>query len=470
MSNTAWFKQLITSIKKHTWWWLGSILSFSFVTRVWRLAYPARYYFDEVYHAVTAKLIALNDPRAYEWWHQPPEAGTAIDWLHPPLAKLTQALSILLWGANSFGWRFSSAIFGVGVIFLVYALARKLRFSKSVSLLAAFLASLDGLLLTMSRIAMNDIHVTFFILLTWWLFWHWKEKSTWPRAILVGLSAGAALAAKWSGIFVVGPIIFDLLLWPLINQIKPQKKTTTAKPGLVLLLSLTVLMPLVYILSYAQMFLQGHDWNHFTDLHQQIWWYQTQLDATHPYQSTPWQWVLDLRPVYAFVEQSGSASSKIYLQGNPLLFWSGLVAVMATTLEVIRYVARLFAISLQTLQTSAKTKISKLKKQLHILLSQLDEQWYLSWLIVAYFSVWIVWINSPRIMFFYHYTPAIPIMAILLAHCLEKFSQQKFGLLTSLAVVSLIAITFVVFYPHWTALPVSSPLLESIYYAFPSWR
>ena len=75
---------------------LSAILLFSFITRIYHVNIPDKYYFDEVYHAVTAKLYARNDPSGYEWWHQPPEPNTAIEWLHPPLAKLTQAFGILI--------------------------------------------------------------------------------------------------------------------------------------------------------------------------------------------------------------------------------------------------------------------------------------------------------------------------------------------------------------------------------------
>src|SRR3990167_9773187 len=123
------------------------ILAWSFITRFYRLDQPPIYIFDEVYHVVTAKLMAVNDNRAFEWWNPPPEPNTAVDWLHPPLAKYSQAISIRIWGANSFGWRFSSAIFGVGVILLTYTLAKLAFAREDLALLAAGLASLDGLLL-----------------------------------------------------------------------------------------------------------------------------------------------------------------------------------------------------------------------------------------------------------------------------------------------------------------------------------
>ncbi len=194
------------------------ILAFAFFTRFYRLHIPEKYVFDEVYHAVTAKLIANNDPRAYEWSNPPPEPNTAVDWLHPPLAKYTQALSMIMLSQNSFGWRFSSAVFGVLAIFLTARLSFNLFKNNTISLLAAFVASLDGLLLTMSRIAMNDIHVTVFILMTlnfYTIYLNSKRKER-KYFELAGMSAGLAIGTKWSGLFV----IMILGLFELVNLLK----------------------------------------------------------------------------------------------------------------------------------------------------------------------------------------------------------------------------------------------------------
>src|SRR5579859_5085331 len=172
---------------------LLGIVFFAFVTRVYRLNYPPQYMFDEVYHAVTAKLILHNDPRAFEWWNPPPEPNTAVDWLHPPLAKYTQAFGMYFFGENSFGWRISSVVFGTLLIFATAKLAEEFFDDKFVALTAAFLAACDGLLLTQSRIAMNDIHVAFFIIVTL-LFYVRFRKAKNRRQILwlffTGLSAG----------------------------------------------------------------------------------------------------------------------------------------------------------------------------------------------------------------------------------------------------------------------------------------
>lgn len=473
MLSSAWIKKLKKSLTKQTTWWLVLLLLFAFITRSFRVYYPERYYFDEVYHAVTAKLIVRNDPRAYEWWNPAPEPNTAVDWLHPPLAKLTQAASMQVLGANSFGWRFSSVLFGTGVVLLTYKLANTIGFNRSTSLLAAALASLDGLLLTMSRIAMNDIHVTFFMLLSWWLYWRWRQQPHYKKAVLVGLSAGAAIASKWSGIFVLGPIVVDLLLSPWVEKLsisKNKQHRHWGSNGLLLLVWLVTLMPIVYLLSYTQMFTQNHGWSHLRELHQQIWWYQTNLEATHPYQSTPWQWILNWRPVYAFVQSDGKATQQIYLQGNTMLFWSGAAAVLTSVLLFAKSGLDIAQDAAALVQAKSAKQIKKIQQRLQEKTKELTDFWPLWWLVAAYFSVWIVWVGSPRIMFFYHYTPAVPILCIILAYWLQKLINNKDQSLWAWLLIGLIALNFIVFFPHWTALPVSSPWLEKIYFALPSWR
>lgn len=427
------------------------ILLFAFLSRIYRLDIPERYIFDEVYHVITAKLIAANDQRAFEWWHSAIEPNTAIDWLHPPLAKYTQAFFIKIFGANSFAWRLSSVIFGVGVIGLIYHLSEKLFNDQRISLLAVFLASLDGLLLAQSRIAMNDIHVTFFIILT--LLWYFSYRLN-PRDknfLLVGLGAGLAMSSKWSGLFV----LIAVCLLESVRIIKDfiQKKISWEKliqQSLLRVLVLGLLPFAIYILSYSQMFLQGKGWDHFHQLHRQTWSYQTHLEATHPYQSKPWQWFLNLKPVWFHVDYVNQNSiANIYSIGNSALFWAGGMAAIWTVCFLI---------------------FSKLNK------NQSLEIKCLNWLLITYFMVWLPWQLSPRIMFFYHYAPAVPLMSIILAYWLVKLWSIKVSqklqwnkIITSL-VIFLICANFIVWYPQWTAIPMPKKFVDAVYYLIPSWK
>jgi len=512
---------------------LGCICLFAFVSRLYRVGDIQGYVFDEVYHAITAKLIHRNDPRAYEWWNPPVEVNTAVDWLHPPLAKYTQAFGMFVFGETPLGWRISAVFFGTGVIFLTAELARFLFKNKALALLAALLASFDGLLLTQSRIAMNDIHVTFFILLAM-LCYAWyrtllehkisaqSEKHVTQRRldlslVLAGVVAGTAMGTKWSGLFALTLIwiwesSFLLTRLQLLAPSTPQKlRQIFKRVG-----ALVILPFVVYVLSYTHMFLQGKtlvclgnsveqgkcycdqtssswvnvmktisggdgkSWealearggckrliSHFSELHNQIWWYQTTLKATHAYQSRPLQWFLDLRPVWFYVNYGQNTTANIYAQGNPLLFWIGDVFVLIT-------VGVLSVQAATVLSTRLKTKkynpLISLQQTIITMTNVQDKVGRLFFLTIAYFIVWLPWEASPRIMFFYHYTPAIPLLAILLAYWLVKLSKYPLGKILLVAAVFVIGITFFIFYPNWTGLPVPTQFANTIYFALKSWK
>jgi dolichyl-phosphate-mannose-protein mannosyltransferase len=423
---------------------LIAILAFAFITRIIALHTPEHFIFDEVYHGITAQLIAQNDPRAFEWWHPEIQPGAMIDWLHPPLAKYTQALGILAFGATSFGWRISSVFFGVGVVWLTYLLGRKVV-NTPIGLLAAALVSLDGLLFVQSRIAMNDIHVTFFILATALSYMYYRQIRNWKWYVGTLILAGLALASKWSGLYIIAAIGFSefvTITWDWYTTTPKKRKSVSWLIGTLFVLGSTfLLIPLsVYIASYSLMFLQGKDLNHFIQLHQQIWWYQTSLEATHTYQSRPWQWFLNLKPVWYHVTYKEQLVGNIYAFGNPLLQWVGASVVLLMAVKVI-----------SNLATKSWDYFKENRNILYVLF--------------LYAIVWLPWQLSPRIMFYYHYAPAVPFLCILISNWLvERTSKQ-----VTLGALALIFVTFLVWYPHWTGIPVSSHF-QVFYTAIESWK
>ena len=261
------------------------LIAIAFFSRLYRVHIPEKYMFDEVYHASTAKLIAHNDPRAYEWNAKSDEKDTAIDWLHPPGAKLLQAGSMFLLGETSFAWRLSSVVFGTLVILTTVWLAQALFEDKRLSLLAGVFAASDGLLLVQSRIAMNDIHVTFFILQTLLWYWLYRKKKLRKYFVAAAVMAGCAIASKWSGVFAIGVVgLFEVASVQITQHRIKNLRRILPNLGLLLLIPAAL-----YLASYGQMWLQGKPLSHFVELHKQIWAYQTTLTATHPYQSTALQ-------------------------------------------------------------------------------------------------------------------------------------------------------------------------------------
>ena len=386
---------------------LCGIMAFSLFSRLIFLDYPPREYFDEVYHAFTARQMLHSNPMAWEWWNESPE-GFAYEWTHPPLAKLGMVASMAALGESSFGWRFPGAVLGTLCVYLVYLISKGLFKDELLALFAALVFSLDGLILVMSRIGMNDVYMLFFVLLSIHLF----IKN---RLFLTALSLGFALSSKWSALWAI-PLI---VLLHFILKRKPS-------PGYFWFL---VLLPGVYLLSYLPMFFSGHDFSTFVEVQKQMWWYHTNLEATHAYSSSWLSWPLLLKPVYLYTSQQvGSAVSKIYALGNPFVFWFGAVSVLASFYYALVYRSKALA-----------------------------------WVVFSYLVFFVPWSLSPRIMFLYHYLPSTAFLVISVAFVLRKNIKLAVFLLP------LFLISFLYFFPHLTGMFVDVRLDET-YYWFPSWR
>lgn len=428
--------------------WLGNhkallilLLLFSFTARVWNLEHPNSFYFDEVYHAYTAEAYSRNDPAGYEWWHDSPAEipyctapkCAAYEWLHPPLAKLIQAGSIKMLGDQPFAWRYPGVLFGTGIIILLYLFGVKIFNSSRLGLVAALIYALDGLAFTSSRITMNDTYLAFWVVLSLYLFL--IKKPLW----LVGLVLGLAIATKWPGVFVIGIIG---ILW-IVRELGDFRGIGDfARKIAGAFLAFLVLPLFVYIASYGQFWLQDHTLEQFGELHQQIWWYQTNLKAEHPYSSRPHEWVLSLRPLYAYSQgmNDGKDVQNIYLMGNPFVFWGGLLAVV------------------YALWYLCKSKLSQVRSKHHF---------FLFAVLTTYLVIFTPWFFSPRIMFIYHYVPAVPFLALLLAWLLNSLWQRQRFLVT--CYLLLITFAFFYFYPHWTGITVPG-WWDQQYYWLPSWR
>ncbi|MBI2405887.1 phospholipid carrier-dependent glycosyltransferase, partial [Candidatus Microgenomates bacterium] len=177
----------ISFVEKYARRFLVVILGFALVSRLVGLWFPPTFYFDEVYHAFTAKEMLQGNNAAWEWWNTPPK-GFAYEWTHPPLAKLGMVAGMFILGERPLGWRLPGALLGVGVVFLVYLLGVQLFKNKTVGLLAAAVFMLDGLPLVMSRIGMNDTYFLFFALLSIFLFL--KERYFFS-SVFLGLAAAS---------------------------------------------------------------------------------------------------------------------------------------------------------------------------------------------------------------------------------------------------------------------------------------
>lgn len=385
------------------------------IGRFWRLGIPNTYMFDEVYHAFTAREMLKGNKAAWEWWNTPPQ-GFAYEWSHPPLAKELMMTTLSLVN-SSLGWRIPGAFLGTLSVILVFTIAWEVFRNRSIAILSAALFSLDTLPLVMSRIGMNDAYFLFFLLLAVWMLLR-------GNYLLMGVAWGLAVASKWTAIYFLG---FVLFVWLASRLWRSTRRT------LLLAVSCLLIAPTIYLFSYLPFFTWGHTPAQFNELQHQMWWYHTGLKATHPYQSQWWSWPLTLRPVWIAVDYQNNTIANVYAQGNPLLYWVSILAILTAVGVAIKY-----------------------------------RVWSLGVIIVGYGIFFLPWAFSPRIMFIYHYLPSTPFLAILTAwfivflwhRGMRKFAGGLFFL---------IVLAFIFFYPHVTSFTIPNEV-DKFFYWFPSWK
>jgi dolichyl-phosphate-mannose-protein mannosyltransferase len=168
------------------WGWLGPLLVTAFGTflRFNRLRVPRAIIFDETYYVKDAwsilnhgvEWIPVTKAGVPDYANQlliaghtnifAPCTGTGCGEyvVQPELGKLLIAWGEWLFGLNSFGWRFASALFGSLAILLMCRIARRLTRSTLLGCLAGLLMALDGLEFVLSRTGILDIFLMFFVL------------------------------------------------------------------------------------------------------------------------------------------------------------------------------------------------------------------------------------------------------------------------------------------------------------------
>lgn len=378
------------------------ILVLTAFLRLYRLDYPNKYVFDEVYHAYTAKEYLKGNKEAWSpWGHSAP--GVAFEWLHPPIAKeLMTASMFILHTTDAWAWRLPGTLLGILSVFLVFKLGQLLFKTDSAALLSAFIFSIDGLVFVQSRIGMNDAYLVAFVLLSVIFF---VQK----KYLLSALLMGVACATKWSGVYLT------LMYFPILLYQRQFKNV----------IYFIIIPPAIYFLSYTHYFLMGYKWSDFVELHNQIWQYQTHLKATHGYSSPWWSWPLNLYPVWYFVDYEKDKIANIFASGNAPVFWFGTISLILTVWSFFR------------------------KKSAQLLI-----------IILGFLVFWLPWALSPRIMFLYHFSPSVPFLSLSLGYQLNQRLQDKRSRRLIIVLLALMILSFILVYPFLVGLPLPKEMIK----------
>ena len=407
-------------------------------------------YFDEIYHVRNAQEIA--------------EGQVMYAFVHPLLGTQIITSFIRLLGNNPFAWRVGGVLFSAAMIPLLYDLSRRLFKKTFYAALGAIFLTCDFMHLTTARIAtLEPFSVFFIILMTYFMvrymqlnFYKDAFKKTLGLLALSGISMGIGVSVKWTGAYAgLGlAVLFFASLFARYSEYRRAKKQTDPsfeekhivevfpKYCLITLLWCClwfVLIPLtIYALSYFPCIINRNvGWSLSGVIKQTVgmYNYHANLEATHPFQSVWWQWIVDARPIWYYHHVSDSVVYTISAFGNPFIWWSGLLAVLFGIFDFIKNKAKTAGI-----------------------------------IVVCYFAQLIPWMLVTRCVFIYHYYPAVPFLILALVYALKRLIeidpryQKRVIVFTILCVI-----LFVLFLPATAGFGTTKSYIDGFMRWFPSW-
>jgi len=389
------------------WGWAGPVLIMIFggFLRFYRLSQPKAVVFDETYyvpdansilhhgveldHLSTINKLLINgnpnifllsrDPSTCAPHKAPCLVGEVV--AHPPLGKVMMAVGQWMFGLSPFGWRFSTALIGTVSILLLARIVRRMTRSTMLGCIAGLLLALDGLELVLSRTAILDVFVMFWVLAAFGLLVIDRDQVIarladasaepgsqdlagpqlgirWLR-VAAGLCLGAAVATKWNGLWFLLALGGLAITWDfgarraagysrwLSGGLRSEGKWLPVWFGLAPIA--------VYITSWTGWFATGNgydrNWAAANGNHSPIWstidsWWQynywmykfgLNLSSFQSYKSNPVGWMVLARPI-SFYWCAGNSVPKcgvstgnaqeVLAMGTPLIWWGGTLALL----------------------------------------------------------------------------------------------------------------------------------------------
>jgi dolichyl-phosphate-mannose--protein O-mannosyl transferase len=389
------------------WGWIGPLLVtlFAAVLRFNRLSVPNAVIFDETYYAKDAWSI-LKHGVEWNWVANPTSnpnfvndqviaghsnlfaacSGTGCGEyvVQPEVGKLLIAVGEWLFGLTTLGWRFAPAVFGSLAILVMCRVARRLTRSTLLGCTAGLLLSLDGLEFVLSRTAILDIFLMFFVLAAFGALVVDRDVSRARLAeavvlrpsdesgpelgirkwrVLAGVLIGLACASKQYGVWYILAFAGLCLAWDVGARrtvgLRGYIRGALVRDGKWLLLTLGVIPLVTYVLTwmnwlvtstgYDRNYAQGTGFNlpvlaplySLFEYHKEMVSFGVGLNATHPYMSQPWDWFVISRPVAFFwtsyTDSAGLHAAKsgttgpwvqeVLAIGNPAIWWVSIPAM-----------------------------------------------------------------------------------------------------------------------------------------------
>ncbi|MFN3866317.1 MAG: dolichyl-phosphate-mannose--protein mannosyltransferase [Demequina sp.] len=475
------------------------------------LGYPTQLVFDEVFYARGAySLVTLGfegdwggdnqDFANGDYSHLSTEGDYVV---HPLIGKLLIGLGIQLFGPTPFGWRFMGALLGTLTVVIVALVARHLLRSTVFGAVAGVLLAVEGVHIVLSRAALLDVFLTFFVVAGFALLVVDRARTRsrilasadalraqaglspgaplpglgprtgvrwWRLAAIVSLSL--SVSVKWSGLWFMAALLVLSVVWDLADRRAAGVERwfagafARAVPAFVVTVAV---LPAVYLASwlpwfrseqsYGRRWAEDHPGEGLTWLpeslrslvqyHHQMWDFHRTLDSPHNYESNPWLWLVQWRPTAFHFDDAPDAAcgaercvTAIHSLGHPLIWWAGVLVLLFALWRVVRHRDMLAAT-----------------------------------LAVGVLAGWLPWLAYGHRTIFTFYTVVIaPFMVLLVAWALARIAKpdrlggawSRRGVLLAGAFVAAVLILAGFFAPIWTGVPIPFRYWQ-LHMWLPSW-
>lgn len=264
-------------MSQRSWGWIGplAVAALAFVLRVWDVAKPNRLMFDETYYAKDAwsltrfgyvqEFVDNANSRIVKGQLTDLFTGQPSQIVHPEGGKWMIALGEWAFGMSPFGWRIAAVVAGSLTVLVLARLVRRLTGSTAIGCVAGLLLCFDGLHFVLSRIALLDVFVAFWIVAAvaclvadrdWITARLDRVRVFRPWQLLAGVCFGMACATKWNGIYVLAVFGLLVVVWEVLARRHAWRDTPVEtrgprRPGWVMTALVTGVPAFVWIVGIA---------------------------------------------------------------------------------------------------------------------------------------------------------------------------------------------------------------------------
>ena len=373
------------------------------------IARPPRPIFDELFYVPAARALlygALN-----------------MDPGEPPMGKLAMAVGLAAGQDNSFGWRVSGGVCGALSVVAIFLWTQLLFGELKVSLYAAAFTLFNNILFVMSRVAMVDVFLVFFMvwaMLAGSAAFLLEGISPAKRRILLccsGFLFGLGGSCKWNAVDTLAALLAMALAVPVLARFvrgpsSPSLHRLAENLRHLGMPSLLFALLVVPLLSYSLV-----DWVLYRFIvHLPFGFHDlVQINgAIWKYHRNDGVLLSMFRHWYEWPFMASPARALSYLMGNPVVSWGGFAAILLCLWRGLRSLAVPEAL--------------------------------VGLLYAANLLQWAV--TPARGAYYYYYFPASMFLGVALAYAVHRLPRTFFGIRPAVVLMAAAVVVFIWCYPR----------------------